>query len=338
MMSRRVVIVTGAGGFVGANLVRRLVVTGHEVHAVLPPHSDPWRLLDIADLVHVKRVDLTDERSVRLTVAEIDAQWAFHLAAHGAYSWQTDFDRITDVNVRGTANLVRACIDSGVERIVCAGSSSEYGFKDHAPSETEVIEPNSDYAVAKASATLIAQLLSRRSGTPVSTLRLYSVYGPFEDPARLIPSVVRAGLAGELPPLANPATARDFVHVDDVVEAFLLVAQQVDELGMIFNVGTGDQVDLRTVAALATEYFGIKTEPRWGSLDGREWDTDCWVSDSSRLRHLGWRPRFSFADGFARTARWWLEHPVLLDVASSSATVPAQVDLAMRSGANGSAG
>src|SRR5262249_43082629 len=145
--------------------------------------------------------------------------------AHGAYTWQTDRERILGVNFFGLRNLLEACRETGVEVLVNAGSSSEYGAKDHAPTEDEAPEPNSDYAVAKAAATMLAGHLGRSGPTRVVALRLYSAYGPWEEPARLVPRLVAFGLRGELPPLVSPELARDFVYVDDVTDAFVLAAR-----------------------------------------------------------------------------------------------------------------
>src|SRR5206468_2482049 len=117
-------------------------------------------------------------------------EWVFHLAAHGAYSWQTDLDRIMNTNFLATVQLIDACRAADCEAFVHAGSSSEYGFKASAPSEADALEPNSDYAVAKAAATSYGQLVARRDGFRAVTLRLYSVYGAFEDPRRLMPALV----------------------------------------------------------------------------------------------------------------------------------------------------
>ena len=93
---------------------------------------------------------------------------------------------------------------TGVETFVNTGSSSEYGLKDHPPAEDESVEPNSIYAAAKAAATMLCQQAAASDGMNVSTLRLYSTYGPWEDPNRLIPALAVEGLRGEFPPLVAP--------------------------------------------------------------------------------------------------------------------------------------
>jgi dolichol-phosphate mannosyltransferase len=247
-------------------------------------------------------------------LAELKPQWVFHLAAHGAYSWQTDASSIWATNVVGTANLLAACLKVGVEVFVNTGSSSEYGVKDHAPREDEQVEPKGPYALAKVAATLYCAHVAEATGAPVVTLRLYSVYGPWEDPRRLIPQLVARGLEGRLPPLASPETARDYVYVADVCEAYLKVARAHLAPGKILNVGTGVQTTLRQAVETARRVLGIAAEPRWGSMPDRGWDTNTWVADRSAIeKDVGWRPQIALEDGLRLTADWLAANPALAD-------------------------
>jgi len=304
----RRVLVTGAGGFVGANLVRRLAADGHAVTAAVRPAGDRWRLAGpdrSLEGVEVRPIDLADERAVERVVREVRPQWAFHLAAHGAYSWQTDSREIFRTNVLGTVNLVEACRASGCEALVNAGSSSEYGFKDHAPDEEEPLEPNSEYAVAKAAATLYCRQVARAGPMRIVTLRLYSVYGPFEDPGRLIATLAVRGLQGELPPLADPDVARDFIAVEDTVEAFLAATRPGPAPGAVYNVGTGRQTSIREIVALASRALGIEAQPEWGAAPRRRWDTTTWVASTERIEaELAWRPETTLDQGFRRMVDW----------------------------------
>lgn len=304
-------LITGASGFVGNNLARFLVKRGHEVHLILREGHADWRLRDMRKVVIVHAADLRDADGIHRTLKDIKPQWVFHLAAHGAYSFQTDAQTILQTNIMGTVNLVRAAVDAGVEVFVNTGSSSEYGFKDHAPRETEDLKPNSHYAVAKAAATLFCGYTARATGTRVPTLRLYSVYGPYEDPNRLMPTIILEGLGKRLPPLVNPDVSRDFVYVEDVVRAYLLAATVGDqEPDAIYNVGTGDQTSIRTVVDTARGVLDIAEEPQWASMPDRIWDTDTWVGDNRLIREkLGWRPQYSFAEGFSKMADWFRTDP-----------------------------
>lgn len=302
------VLVTGAGGFVGANLVRRLAADGHAVVAAVRPGGDPWRLTD-ARGVELRQVELSDADAVGALVREARPQWAFHLAAHGAHHWQTDARAMFATNVLGTVNLVEACRAVGCEAFVNAGSSSEYGYKDHAPDEDEPLEPNSDYAVAKASGTLYCRHAARAGEMRVATLRLYSVYGPYDAPDRLVSTLASRGLRGELPPLADPDVARDYVAVADVVDAFLRCAADGPS-GAVYNVGSGRQTSIREAVAIARRTLDIDAEPRWSTAPRRRWDTTTWVARTDRIeRELGWRASIGLEDGFRSLVEWLRASP-----------------------------
>lgn len=300
------VLLTGGTGFVGANLARRLLCAGHAVHLVVRPEHAPWRIEEIRGDVRLHLLDLSDVEAISITIEEIKPEWIFHLATNGAYSWQADIAQIFRTNVFGTLHLLEACLKTGFESFVHTGSSSEYGFKDHAPIETEWLEPNSHYAVAKASATLCCRYTAQARKAPITTLRLYSTYGPYEEANRLMPTLIRRGLRGEWPPLVAPDTARDYVYVEDVCDACILAAQTAPrQFGAVYNVGTGTQTTLREVVEIARGVLNIKAEPQWGTMPAREWDSSIWRADSRRIQaELGWRPRYSFKDGFSLMAAW----------------------------------
>jgi UDP-glucose 4-epimerase len=313
-MAKRVIL-TGGAGFVGANLARRLLQDGHEVHLPVRAGGSRWRIEAILSDLHLHEVDLAEKEAVDRLVHGIRPDWVFHLAAHGAYPFQVDLRRMVETNIVGTVNLMEASLACGFEAFVHTGSSSEYGFKDHAPSETEALDPNSHYAVTKASATLYCRHTATARNVYVPTLRLYSAYGPYEEPSRLLPTVILRAKEGRLPPLGAPRVARDFVHVDDVVEAYCLAAsRKAAEPGPVFNVGTGVQTTLREVVDVARSALGVAEEPQWATMPNRRWDSEVWLSDSRKIRaELGWRPRYTFSEGFRQFVRWFEERPDLLD-------------------------
>jgi dolichol-phosphate mannosyltransferase len=230
-----------------------------------------------------------------------------------------DVDEIVQTNFLGTINLVEAALETGFEAFVNVGSSSEYGPKDHAPCENEIIEPNSHYAVGKAAATLYCRFVANSRQMHIPTMRLYSVYGPYEDRNRLIPALILNGLHGKWPPLVNPNIARDYIYSEDVNDAFIRTAStRSTDLGAVYNVGTGVQTTLREAVAVAQRVLHITAEPRWNTMPNRQWDTDVWVADNSKIQHeLGWRPTYTFEQGFRAAADWFRENPAVYQVDSA---------------------
>ena len=305
-----VALVTGGAGFVGANVVRRLLRDGLEVHVVHHRDEPPWRLADIHLERH--RCSITDADAIAAVVSSVRPDWVFHLAAHGAYSDQTGSERITGVNLLGTLNLLDAVVHAGgCAGFVHTGSSSEYGIKDHAPSEDEVVAPASVYAITKCAATHAVSHWARAQQLPAATVRLYSVYGPWEEPARLMPRLVAAARANRWPPLAAPSVAHDFVWVDDAVDAIVRAAGASRERpGAVWNVGSGVQTTLEQLVAVARDLFGVDEEPRWQSMPDRVWDTHRWIADPSRAHdELGWRSVTDLRDGLRQFAVWMAAEP-----------------------------
>jgi len=306
------VILTGGTGFVGANLTRRLLQDGHHVHLLVRTDYSGWRIKEILNDIQLHTVDLSNSESVLKTLTTIQPDWIFHLAAHGAYSWQKDVAQIIQTNLIGTVNLVEAALKIGFESFIHTGTSSEYGFKEEAPLETAWLEPNSTYACAKAAATQYCRYSAQAHKAHIVTLRLYSAFGPYEDPNRLIPNLIRHGLRGELPPLVNPAIARDFIYVDDVCNACVLAVQKpTQSFGSVYNLGTGVQTTLSEVVDVARRIMQIQTEPQWGSMPSRSWDTSVWVANNHKIQEeLNWFPRYDFEQGFRLMVEWQKNLPL----------------------------
>jgi dolichol-phosphate mannosyltransferase len=268
-------------------------------------------LSDVLSDVVLHEAALTDPDATAAVVREAAADWVFHLAAYGAYPTQQDRELMIRTNVEGTANLLRSAAAAGFDAFVNTGSSSEYGLKDHPPDESETLEPNSDYAATKASATALCRDLALQHRLPLCTLRLYSVYGPYEDPDRLMPRLIVCGRRGTLPPLVDPRTARDFIEVSDVTRAYLLAAASASlEPGGVYNVGSGIQTTVADAVAIARRTLGIAAEPAWQSMPPRSWDTGTWVANIAKIRErLEWRPTRSLSEGFGAMVEWFNAHP-----------------------------
>ncbi len=318
-MGKRV-IVTGASGFIGANLARRLLKKGHALHLLLRSGYATWRIEELKGEAQFVVINFADPHAMRRALRQIKPDWIFHLTTYGAYAFQSDLQTMVHTNVNGTVNLVEAAIETGFEVLVNTGSSSEYGFKGYPAMEDDSLDPNSIYAVTKAASTLFCRHMARSRNLSIPTLRLYSVYGPYEDPSRFIPTLVRNGFAGRLPALASPHIVRDFVHVDDVCEGFMAAAtRRLHDPGAVINLGTGIQTRLDEVVSIVRELLGVQEEPHWGTMPARSWDTDTWVADITKAGlTLKWRAAIDLRNGLKRTIDWYRNNPSRLDPAKST--------------------
>ena len=253
------------------------------MHAVVRPGSRPWRLGPGRRVgVPLHAVDLTDADAVRRLVAAVRPSVVLHLAAHGAYESQSDSARILATNVLGTLHLLEAAAGRGVELFVNAGSSSEYGFKSEPMRESRPPRPEQRIRGRKAAQTHLCGLFARRSPSmAIATLRLFSVYGPWEEPTRLIPTVIRRARAGLPLEMVAPDVARDFVFVGDVLRALL----DFDRLRLA--AGRGDQPrqrgrdDPRRGRRGGPGPLRPPVAGRLGGMPARRWDTTRWMADRS---------------------------------------------------------
>ena len=305
MKSEESFLVTGAAGFVGSCLTQRLVKQGKKVSVFVKSDTNPWRLKDVRSHLNIHTGDLTDKKFVSEAIHKIKPTVIYHLATHGAYPIQKDAEKIILTNVLGTWNLLNACADVDYKVFVNTGSSSEYGFKQFPMQETDFLEPNSYYAVAKSAQTLLCQHVARSQKCPVVTFRLFSVYGYYEEPTRLIPTLIRKCLSGEDLEMVSAQTARDFVFVEDVVDAYLKIERLKNLSGEIINIGSGTQGNLKQVVDLVVRLTGARVKVKWGKMPARIWDADIWIAGTKKCKKvLGWEAKISLKEGLKKTIQW----------------------------------
>lgn len=299
------ILVTGASGFIGANLFKLIASIRADVYAVVLNEKN-WRLAEVSD-ERVVAVDLNDAAATKNLVESVAPQTVFDCVAYGAYSFEEDPGLIHRTNYLSIVSLTTLLAQRPFCAFVHAGSSSEYGENCAAPAEDSVCEPNSHYAVSKVAAASYLRYMGRYRDFPCVNLRLYSVYGPLEDTSRLVPNLLRQALRGRLPPLVDARTSRDFVHVEDVCEAFVSAAAQMNPqlYGQSFNIGSGAKITIGELADLTRRTFAIEEEPSFGTMEGRAWDLADWYSDPRKARTvLGWQAGIGLEEGLRSTAEW----------------------------------
>jgi len=299
------IVVTGASGFIGANLFAKLSAVRGDAFAIVQREKN-WRLAGARD-ERVISADLNDPAAVKHLVASVAPETVFDCVAFGAYSFETDATLIYQTNFLSVVNLVEQLAPRRIAAFVHAGSSSEYGRNCTAPPEHSICEPNSAYSVSKIAVANYLSFMGKQNAFPCVNLRLYSVYGPLEDCSRLIPNVLRKALEGTLPPFVDPRTSRDFVHVDDVCAAFIMAAAKMNPAfyGEHFNIGTGTKTTIEELAKVVREEFQVAEAPRFGTMEGRVWDLAEWYACPRKAwEQLDWRAEVGLREGMRATADW----------------------------------
>jgi nucleoside-diphosphate-sugar epimerase len=268
------IFLTGQDGFIGREILRQAREAGHEVMGLEKPFrmaNPPWK--------------------------EIEA-FAPEVCIHCAWIATPGIYLESPENVRHrewTLAMIRRLAVIGTRRFVVAGTCAEYGPSDHPLRETE--EPGSSTLYGREKSFLRLQLEEEalRSGFDLIWTRIFYPYGPGEHPDRLISFLIRNAISGKESPLKQPAALRDYIHVQDIARAFLLLAEKAGP--GIFNIGTGEGVGLSALRSLIESSFGTG--------QGYPWDIDssvvrdAVVADVSRISELGWKPRFAIKEGLS---------------------------------------
>jgi nucleoside-diphosphate-sugar epimerase len=304
MDGRKRILITGGSGFIGANLARAELDAGNKVHLLLRAEARTWRLAGLEGEYVRHDADLRDAEAVRRAVIEARPDVVYHLATHGAYPSQTDRGAVLATNLVGTANLLDALGGRDYQALVYTGSSSEYGHKARPMAETDVLEPRTDYGVTKAAATLLCQAAAYK-GAPTCTVRVFSAFGPWEEPTRLVPYVLNCCMRGEPARVTAGAQPRDFIYVDDVVDLIRLAARRPECRGRVLHAGTGMQGTVRGMVEAIHEVCG-GPPPRFGAEPVRPDEPERWVACTEATRRLtGWAPRHDVRGGLRRMKDWW---------------------------------
>ncbi len=302
-LSGRRCLVTGAGGFVGVNLCRALAQSGALVHGVVRPGGNPWRLEALAASASVHQVNLACREAVDQLFADLCPELVFHCAAANAYAEGGATGLVTDTLLT-LAHVLDAACRTGKPRVVLLGSSLAYGASPCPHREEAPLRPSSPRGASKAASTLLALEIARRTSLPLVELRLFSVYGPWEHPHRLVPTAIRAGLEDRPLPLTGPGIRRDFVFVDDVAAACLEAAVAAGVEGRVVNVGAGVEVSNEELVEVVAQVLGKPVHTLTGQFAPRSTDTSHWRADNHLAADLlGWRAR-PLGEGIAATVAW----------------------------------
>ncbi len=291
----RRVLVTGASGFIGGHLCRRLAEGGARVHATSRSHSPE------GDALTWHRIELADGAAVGELIEEVRPEVVFHLASHVAGAREIELVAPTfDANLASTVHLLTAVTRVGCRRFIQVGSLEE-----PEPGEPLAV-PSSPYAAAKMAASAYARMFHALYGTPVVLARLFMVYGPAQrDLRKLIPYLVLSLLRDRHPKLGSGSREVDWIYVEDVVDGLILAAKQDGNEGRRVDLGSGRLVTIRKVVETLYRRLAPGTVAPFGSLPDRAMEQVRTARSADSYERLGWRPRTSLEVGLAATADWY---------------------------------
>jgi len=299
-----IVAVTGASGFLGRQVVERLLACGHEVHALGRRGAQAHERAGVRG----HRVDLFDPAATRDALDAARAEGLVHLAwetGHGDY-WSNPSNRGW---IEASLRLVRDFRECGGRRAVFAGSSAEYDWSAAAALDEDrsPLRPISLYGRCKNELRERLEAWAPGAGVSWAWGRIFNMYGPFEKPERLVPRVIRALDEGRTLPFDDAALVRDFIHVEDAADAFAALYES--EVQGVVNIASGDAVAVRELIGIIEALLERPGKVQFGAIRGPSDAPDRVVASVRRLRReVGWSPRRNLQEGLRETCEWWRSH------------------------------
>ncbi len=308
------IVVTGADGFIGSHLTEKLVEMGADVTALVQYNSfNNWGWIDsfdkrIRDNINIIAGDVREYDCVKRLIK--GNQVVFHLAALIAipYSYNSPMAYIR-TNVEGTTNVLEACREYSVDKMIHTSTSETYGTAQYIPiDENHPLQGQSPYSASKIGADKIAESYYRSFDLPVATLRPFNTYGPRQSARAIIPTVITQILANKKEiSLGSLTPTRDFNFVLDTVEAFIKVAESDLTIGEVLNVGSNSEISIgdlvRKISILMNKNIVIKSDDERLRPEKSEVNR-LFAQNSKIIKLTDWNPKYSLDDGLVETIDW----------------------------------
>jgi nucleoside-diphosphate-sugar epimerase len=295
-------LVTGATGFIGSHVTRLLINEGCTVFALLRDNANTWRINDVLSSVRIVRGDIRCMSNVEKAVVESDPDVCFHLAWHvlpGNYESLANLDMVT-----ASLQLAHRLAAKGCKKFVGIGSCFEYDTDIGYLSETSPTKPRTLYGSSKLAVSLVLQKLSQLTEMKTAWLRLFYLFGPFEDKRRLVPHVITSLLSDKMAIVTKGEQVRDFLHVEDVASAIWNVGQ--NNVSGVLNVGSGKPVTVREIVTKIGEILDRVCMIKFGAIPYSASDPMFICANNRKLlNHTDWASRYDLQEGLKHTISWW---------------------------------
>lgn len=296
-------LVTGAAGFIGSHVARRLLERGHEVGALVRAPERAWRLrAELADL-RLFRGDLAALGEVEASLRQWHPDCCIHLAWYAEPGRYAQAPENLD-SLRASLDLLALLGRIGCRRVVAAGTCAEYDPRLGTFPESAATAPTTLYGAGKLALSLVARQLAAQGRFTLAWARIFYLYGPFEDWRRVVPRLIRALQHGEAFPVTTGREVRDYLHVEDVAAAFVALGES-DQSG-VFNVCSGLSVTVRELMETVGGIMGRPELIQFGAIPDPGDQLPAVRGENRRLRsQVAWSPRYGLRDGLAQTIDWW---------------------------------
>jgi nucleoside-diphosphate-sugar epimerase len=292
------VFVTGASGFIGAHLTKSLLGKGHSVSVLAIPDDPLMRLQDVRSSLEVITGMLSDVSMLQQALAEFQPEACIHLAWYaepGKY-----LHAVENIQSLTTSlSLLKILLKTGCRQVVMAGTCAEYDTDFGYLNEDTPTRPASLYAAAKLSCCLLSQQIAAHARINFAWGRIFYPYGPQEDKLRLIPSAIYALKQGAAFPASQGEQIRDYIHVEDVAEAFCVLTEK--KANGVFNISSGSPVSIHQLLTTIANLMGRVDLIQFGARLYRDWEPPFICGNNARLKSMGWQPNYSLPDGLSDT-------------------------------------
>lgn len=314
-LTNKKVLVTGSDGFIGSHLVERLLHEGCIVKAFVYYNSfNSWGWLDsltkeLLDHIEVFAGDIRDPNGVHTATKDVDI--VFHLAALIGipFSYHSP-DSYVDTNIKGTLNILQACRDTNVQRVLVTSTSEVYGSAQYVPiDERHPKQGQSPYSATKIAADYIAESFHRSFNLPVVTVRPFNTYGPRQSARAVIPTIITQLLTDQTEiNLGSIHPTRDFVYIKDTVNGFIEIAKSDATIGEEINIATQSEISIGELAQALINMINPKAKINTDQsrLRPDKSEVERLLGSNEKIKKLtDWKQTYKFEEGLRETVKWF---------------------------------
>lgn len=302
-------IVTGASGFIGSSMAKKLVEKGYEVFCLIRKDSDTYRLTEIANKLSIISTDLEDLDNTKSLFKQIRPHAVFNcLGQNGFPTNYKVFEASNISSLKIHHNLLEACVEFPVAKFIHCCSSLVYSGNSNSIKESDPLEPVNYRGLMKLHESNLCSYYFRNYGVPVNIVRIFRAYGPWEQENRLLLTCIRKLLNGDLIKLTNENHKRDYIFIDDLTELMLKAALDPKQSGIVVNCGSASSYSAKEICELIAKQLNkslIIDREELVKLEDRK---SLGANNELAKELLDWTPKVNIETGLSKTVKWYLNY------------------------------